>query len=154
MSYQCLLVLTLSLLATSVSLANPASAAEKAAATTSALPKAQDPLFNKMLAEKSDGIPMAHNPLYNKMLPEDLEENLIDDDDEPAKKPADSNPKYAQHAALLKKLVKEQQQKQESTTMGRCWRGGVVTGSGIDLSVFRNRAYQQERRQGQLRRRG
>lgn len=118
MSYQCILVLTLSLLATSVSLANPASAAEKAAATTSALPKAQDPLFNKMLAEKSDSVPMAHNPLYNKMLPEDLEENLIDDDEEPVKKPAaDSNPKYAQHAALLKKLAKEQQ-KQESTTIG------------------------------------
>uniref|UniRef100_A0A1Q3FM54 Putative gp150 protein n=1 Tax=Culex tarsalis TaxID=7177 RepID=A0A1Q3FM54_CULTA len=118
MSYQCILVLTLSLLATSVSLANPASAAEKAAATTSALPKAQDPMFNKMLAEKSDSIPMAHNPLYNKMLPEDLEQNLIDDDEEPVKKPAaDSNPKYAQHAALLKKLAKEQQ-KQESTTIG------------------------------------
>lgn len=122
MSYQCILVLTLSLLAASVSLANPASA-DKAAATTSALPKAQDPLFNKMLAEKpSSDIPMAHNPLYNKMLPEDhddLQDNLIDDDEEDVKKSAaDSNPKYAQHAALLKKLAKEQQLKQESTTIG------------------------------------
>lgn len=123
MSYQCILVLTLSLLATSVSLANPA--AEKAAASSSALPKAQDPMFNKMLAEKSD-IPMAHDPRFNKMYPEvDSTENQIDDEDKDAllpKKPAsDLNPKYAQHAAVLKKLEKEQQQKQpkaESTTVG------------------------------------
>lgn len=125
MSYQCILVLTLSLLATSVSLANPA-ATDKAAASSSALPKAQDPLFNKMLAEKSD-IPMAHDPRFNKMYPEvDSTENQIEDEDKDAllpKKPAsDLNPKYAQHAAVLKKLEKEQQQKQqpkaESTTVG------------------------------------
>lgn len=120
MSYQCILVLTLSLLAISVSLANPA--ADKAAATTSALPKAQDPLFNKMLAEKSD-IPMAQNPVFNKMLPIDSKENLIDDGDDddvvlPPKKAADLNPKYAQHAVQLKKIAKEQQLKVQSTTVG------------------------------------
>lgn len=124
MSYQCILVLTLSLLATSVSLANPA-ATDKAAASSSALPKAQDPLFNKMLAEKSD-IPMAHDTRFNKMFPEiDSKENDIEDEAKDAvlpKKPAaDLNPKYAQHAAVLKKLEKVEQQKQpkaESTTMG------------------------------------
>lgn len=124
MSYQCILVLTLSLLATSVSLANPA--ADKAAASSSALPKAQDPLFNQMLAEKPS-IPMAHDPRFNKMYPEvDSTENQIDGEDKDAalpKKPAsDLNPKYAQHAAVLKKLEKEQQQKQpkaESTTVGK-----------------------------------
>ncbi|XP_055603114.1 uncharacterized protein LOC129751558 isoform X2 [Uranotaenia lowii] len=121
MGYQCILVLTLSLLACSVSLANPAS--DKP--TTSALPKAHDPLFNKMLAEKSD-IPMAHNPIFNKMLPDhfddiDPQNNLIEDEVE-AKLPslkfsADMNPKYAQHAAAIQKLAKEHL-KAESTTMG------------------------------------
>ncbi|EAT44960.1 AAEL003720-PA, partial [Aedes aegypti] len=41
----------------------------KAAASSSALPKAQDPMFNKMLAEKPD-IPMAQDPRFNKMYPE------------------------------------------------------------------------------------
>ncbi|XP_021699346.1 uncharacterized protein LOC5578857 isoform X1 [Aedes aegypti] len=124
MSYQCILVLTLSLLATSVSLANPA-ATDKAAASSSALPKAQDPMFNKMLAEKPD-IPMAQDPRFNKMYPEvDSKENDIEDEAKDAllpKKPAaDLNPKYAQHAAILKKLEKVEQQKQpkaESTTIG------------------------------------
>ncbi|XP_058830335.1 uncharacterized protein LOC131689333 isoform X2 [Topomyia yanbarensis] len=122
MSYQCILVLTLSLLATSVSLANPST--DKAAASTSALPKAQDPLFNKMLAEKSSSdTPMAQNPLFNKMLPEiDSKENLIEHDEDPVQPPkkaaADLNPKYAQHAAKLKKGAKEQVVKAESTTMG------------------------------------
>uniref|UniRef100_A0A023ETW4 Uncharacterized protein n=1 Tax=Aedes albopictus TaxID=7160 RepID=A0A023ETW4_AEDAL len=124
MSYQCILVLTLSLLAASVSLANPA-ATDKAAASSSALPKAQDPLFNKMLAEKPS-IPMAQDPRFNKMYPEvDSKENDIEDEAKDAllpKKPAaDLNPKYAQHAAILKKLDKVEQQKQpkaESTTVG------------------------------------
>lgn len=123
MSYQCILVLTLSLMATSVSLANPA--ADKGTASSSTLPKAQDPLFNKMLAEKSD-IPMAHDTRFNKMYPEvDSTENQIDDEDknvaQPKKPASDLNPKYAQHAAVLKKLEKEQQQKHpksESTTVG------------------------------------
>ncbi|XP_062544333.1 uncharacterized protein LOC134211470 isoform X2 [Armigeres subalbatus] len=124
MSYQCILVLTLSLLATSVSLANPA-ATEKAIASSSALPKAQDPLFNKMLAEKPS-IPMAQDTRFNKMFPEvHSEENDIEDEAKdtllPKKPAADLNPKYAQHAAVLKKLDKMEQQKQpkaESTTMG------------------------------------
>ncbi|XP_055530558.1 uncharacterized protein LOC129721700 isoform X4 [Wyeomyia smithii] len=115
MGYQCVLVLTLSLLAISVSLANPAN--DKAAASTSALPKAQDPLFSKMLAEKSSDIPMAQNPVFNKMLPEvDSKENLIDDEVPPPKKAADLNPKYAQHA--LKQGATEQAIKAESTTIG------------------------------------
>ncbi|XP_053685250.1 uncharacterized protein LOC128734881 isoform X2 [Sabethes cyaneus] len=115
MSYQCVLVLTLSLLAISVSLANPAN--DKAAASSSALPKAQDPLFNKMLAEKSSDVPMAQNPVFNKMLPEvDSKENLIDDDGPPPKPAVDLNPKYAKHA--LKKGATEQVIKAESTTMG------------------------------------
>lgn len=124
MSYQCILVLTLSLLATSVSLANP-TATDKATASSSALPKAQDPLFNKMLAEKPS-IPMAQDTRFNKMFPEvNSEENDIEDDAKDAlltKKPvADLNPKYAQHAAVLKKFEKMDQQKPiktESTTMG------------------------------------
>lgn len=119
MSYQCLLVLTLSLLAMSVSFANPA-ADDKASPSSSVLPKAHDPLFNKMLAEKSD-IPMAHNPLYNKMLPEDnSSENLIEDDgDRPLSpvKPADLNAKYASHAAALNKAsTTPQPAKAQSTT--------------------------------------
>ncbi|XP_058466869.1 uncharacterized protein LOC131439631 isoform X2 [Malaya genurostris] len=120
MSYQCILVLTLSLLATSVSLANPSP--DKAAASTSALPKAQDPLFNKMLAEKSSDIPMAQNPIFNKMLPEaDSKENFIEHDEDsvqPPKKAVDLNPKYAQHAAALKKGAKLEVAKAESTTIG------------------------------------
>uniref|UniRef100_A0A182SRF5 TOLL-like receptor 11 n=1 Tax=Anopheles maculatus TaxID=74869 RepID=A0A182SRF5_9DIPT len=71
------------------------------------LPKAQDPLFNKMLAETTRPVMDAHDPRYNKMLPQP-EENLIDsdisDDDDDAeenddilpKKAADLNPMYAQ----------------------------------------------------------
>uniref|UniRef100_A0A182MSZ5 Uncharacterized protein n=1 Tax=Anopheles culicifacies TaxID=139723 RepID=A0A182MSZ5_9DIPT len=77
------------------------------------LPKAQDPLFNKMLAESTRIVPDAHDPHYNKMLPE-LEENLIDsdsddeddlDDDILLKKPADLNPMYAKRGKQVKQEV-------------------------------------------------
>ncbi|XP_055621970.1 nucleolin-like isoform X2 [Toxorhynchites rutilus septentrionalis] len=119
MSYQCKLVLTLSLLATGVSLAS--TSLDKAIGS-GALPKAHDPLFNKMLAEKSD-IPMAQNPIFNKMLQEShSKENLIDDDDDdallPPRKALDLNPKYAKHAPPKKITVDQQHPKVESTTMG------------------------------------
>ncbi|XP_055625653.1 uncharacterized protein LOC129768201 isoform X2 [Toxorhynchites rutilus septentrionalis] len=119
MSYQCKLVLTLSLLATGVSLAS--TSLDKAIGS-GALPKAHDPLFNKMLAEKSD-IPMAQNPIFNKMLQEShSKENLIDDDDDdallPPHKALDLNPKYAKHAPPKKITVDQQHPKVESTTMG------------------------------------
>lgn len=118
MSYQCKLVLALSLLVTGVSLASPP--VDKAIGSSSALPKAHDPLFNKMLAEKSD-IPMAQNPIFNKMLQEShSKENLIEDEDAqlPPKKAVNLNPKYAQHAQK-KVPVDKQRPSMESTTMGR-----------------------------------
>ncbi|XP_053675793.1 uncharacterized protein LOC128726038 [Anopheles nili] len=76
------------------------------------LPNAQDPLFNKMLAETTHPVPNAHDPRFNKMLP-DVDENLIDsdsDDDEDndsagdgyiaPKKAVDLNPMYAQKSKL------------------------------------------------------
>uniref|UniRef100_A0A182PW32 Uncharacterized protein n=1 Tax=Anopheles epiroticus TaxID=199890 RepID=A0A182PW32_9DIPT len=79
------------------------------------LPKAKDPLFNKMLAESSSSQPDAQDPRYNKMLP-DVEENLIDTDDSdedeeeddvapPTKKAADLNPMYAQRGKQAKPEV-------------------------------------------------
>ncbi|XP_058167791.1 uncharacterized protein LOC131282370 [Anopheles ziemanni] len=101
MRHQYLLVLTVALCALAVG---------SSPALKSDLPKAKDPLFNKMLAESDPLIPDAHDPRYNKMLP-DPDENAIDSaedededdsdlDDEPVlpKKAADLNPKYAQRA--------------------------------------------------------
>ncbi|KFB51378.1 AGAP006645-PA-like protein [Anopheles sinensis] len=99
MRHQYLLVLTVALCALAVG---------SSPALKSDLPKAKDPLFNKMLAESDRPVPDAHDPRYNKMLP-DPDENTIDSaededdsdlDDEPIlpKKAADLNPKYAQRA--------------------------------------------------------
>uniref|UniRef100_A0A182KBL4 Uncharacterized protein n=1 Tax=Anopheles christyi TaxID=43041 RepID=A0A182KBL4_9DIPT len=108
MRCQYLLVLTVVLCALTVN-ASPALKPD--------LPKAKDPLFNKMLAESSsDSHPDASDPRYNKMLP-DLEENLIDtdsDDDEddeeddvapPTKKAADLNPMYSLRGKQVKPEV-------------------------------------------------
>ncbi|XP_035791305.1 uncharacterized protein LOC118466305 isoform X2 [Anopheles albimanus] len=100
MRHQLLLVLTVSLCAIAVN-SNPALKPD--------LPKAKDPLFDKMLAETSRPIPDAHDPRFNKMLPdpdnnliaddsdEDDEEDLLNDDILP-EKALDLNPKYAQKA--------------------------------------------------------
>ncbi|XP_050093253.1 uncharacterized protein LOC126576151 isoform X1 [Anopheles aquasalis] len=102
MRHQLLLVLTVSLCAIAVN-SSPALKPD--------LPKAKDPLFDKMLAETSRPIPDAHDPRFNKMLP-DPDNNLIadDDSDEDAEdesllnddilpeKALDLNPKYAQKA--------------------------------------------------------
>uniref|UniRef100_A0A2M4B0K1 Putative secreted protein n=1 Tax=Anopheles triannulatus TaxID=58253 RepID=A0A2M4B0K1_9DIPT len=103
MRHQLLLVLTVSLCAIAVN-SSPALKPD--------LPKAKDPLFDKMLAETSRPIPNAHDPRFNKMLPdpdnnliadgsdedEDEEGDLLNDDILP-EKALDLNPKYAQKAA-------------------------------------------------------
>ncbi|ETN64145.1 gp150 protein, partial [Anopheles darlingi] len=103
MRHQLLLVLTVSLCAIAVN-SSPALKPD--------LPKAKDPLFDKMLAETSGRpTPDAHDPRFNKMLP-DPDNNLIaddsDEDDEEEEdllnddilpeKALDLNPKYAQKA--------------------------------------------------------
>uniref|UniRef100_A0A182QPT5 Uncharacterized protein n=1 Tax=Anopheles farauti TaxID=69004 RepID=A0A182QPT5_9DIPT len=105
------------------------------------VPKAQDPLFNKMLAEGNRPTMNAHDPRYNKMLPED---NLIDtdgddeededddayvDDDVPApKKAADLNPMYAQRG----KQAKKQQPQAEVSTVGSVAINKVKINEDID----------------------
>lgn len=101
MRHQLLLVLTVSLCAIAVN-SSPALKPD--------LPKAKDPLFDKMLAETSRPVPDAHDPRFNKMLPDpdnnltaddsdedEEDEDLLNDDILP-EKALDLNPKYAQKA--------------------------------------------------------
>ncbi|XP_050073614.1 uncharacterized protein LOC126561484 [Anopheles maculipalpis] len=102
------------------------------------LPKAQDLLFNKMLAETTRPVMDAHDPRYNKMLPQP-EENLIDsdisEDDEDddteetddilPKKAADLNPMYAQRG-------KQQPVKPEVSTVGSVAINKVKINDDID----------------------
>ncbi|XP_052894629.1 homeobox-like protein HDP1 isoform X1 [Anopheles moucheti] len=121
MRCQYLLVVTVALCALTV---------HSSPALKSDLPKAQDPLFNKMLAESTRIVPDAHDPHYNKMLPE-MEENLIDsdsDDDEEddailPKKAADLNPMYAQRG---------KQAKPEASTIGSVAINKVKINEDID----------------------